>query len=88
MNCRRIDCLRLIAVLLASAMTGGCAVHASVSAPVPIEPASVDVPPGHMPPPGACRIWYPDVPPGQQSPPGECYDLERRVPPGAVLVRN
>ena len=46
------------------------------------------IPPGHMPPPGECRIWFPDRPPGQQPPPGNCYDLQRRVPPGAVLVRG
>lgn|SRR5690554_3805811 len=44
------------------------------------------IPPGHYPPPGACRIWHPDRPPGQQPPPGACHDLERRVPPGAYLV--
>jgi hypothetical protein len=47
-----------------------------------------DIPPGHMPPPGECRIWYPDRPPGQQPPPGDCYELQRRVPPRAVLVRG
>ena len=44
------------------------------------------VPPGHLPPPGECRIWYPGSPPGQQPPPGRCDDLARRVPPGAWLV--
>ena len=43
------------------------------------------IPPGHMPPPGACRIWYPDRPPGQQPPPGRC---DVYPPPGAVLVRG
>lgn len=47
---------------------------------------SVKIPPGHMPPPGKCRIWYPELPPGQQPPPGECRELERRVPPDAILV--
>ena len=44
------------------------------------------IPPGHMPPPGKCRIWYPDLTPGQQPPPGECADLQYRVPPGAWLI--
>jgi len=30
--------------------------------------APPDIPPGHMPPPGKCRIWYPNRPPGQQPP--------------------
>lgn len=47
---------------------------------------SFTIPPGHFPPPGSCRIWYPDEPPGQQPPPGSCSELERRVPAGAYLV--
>ena len=48
----------------------------------------VTIPPGHMPPPGQCRIWYPDQPPGQQPPPGDCRQLMHRLPPGAVFVRG
>lgn len=44
------------------------------------------IPPGHFPPPGACRVWDPDRPPGQQGPPGSCDELERRVPAGHYLV--
>ena len=46
------------------------------------------IPPGHMPPLGKCRIWYPDRPPGQQPPPGDCRELEYRVPPGTWLIRG
>jgi hypothetical protein len=42
------------------------------------------IPPGHYPPPGECRIWYPDRPPGHQPPPGKCD----RVPPGAWVIRH
>jgi hypothetical protein len=48
----------------------------------------VKVPPGHLPPPGECRIWFPDRPPGHQPPPGDCRQLGRRVPHGAVLVEG
>jgi hypothetical protein len=48
----------------------------------------INIPEGHMPPPGKCRIWYPDRPPGQQPPPGDCEYLRHRVPPGAWLIRN
>lgn len=48
----------------------------------------VKIPPGHMPPRGECRIWFPERPPGQQPPPGNCRDLERRVPPDAILVHG
>jgi hypothetical protein len=48
----------------------------------------VKIPPGHYPPPGQCRIWYPDRPPGHQPPPGSCRKLRHQVPPDAVLVRG
>ena len=52
------------------------------------ESRSPRIPPGQMPPPGKCRIWFPGEPPGQQPPPGDCSDLERQVPPGALLIRG
>ena len=30
------------------------------------------IPPGHLPPPGECRVWYDNRPPGQQPPPTSC----------------
>jgi hypothetical protein len=77
-----------LAFLLLLAAMAGCAVYAAppvVVAPQP-QAVAVDIPKGHYPPPGSCRIWVPGVPPGQQSPPGPCGELQHRVPPGAVLV--
>ena len=51
------------------------------------EEEAVKIPPGHLPPPGKCRIWFPGIPPGQQPPPGECYELQYHVPLGGILVR-
>ncbi len=80
--------LTLLAALLA---LGGCAVYAEPAADAPRRdggPAAFKVPPGHMPPPGSCRIWFPDRPPGQQPAPGDCRHLRHHVPPGAVLIRG
>ncbi|HEX8569372.1 MAG TPA: hypothetical protein VF699_05545 [Caulobacteraceae bacterium] len=35
-------------------------------------PGGYGVPAGHMPPPGACRVWHPGRPPGQQPAPTDC----------------
>ena len=53
-------------------------------------PRRVDrsIPPGHLPPPGECRIWFPGRPAGHQPPPGSCRELRFQVPPGAFLVRG
>jgi len=48
--------------------------------------STLHIPPGHLPPPGACRIWVPGIPPGKQSPPGDCDHLAAEVPPGAWLL--
>lgn len=46
------------------------------------------IPPGHMPPPGQCRVWYPDRPADHQPPPGNCQALQYHTLPGAWLVRR
>lgn len=48
----------------------------------------IKIPPGHMPPPGKCRIWFYDRPPGHQPQPISCHRIGRRIPYGAVLVRG
>jgi hypothetical protein len=53
---------------------------------VPAPGETVHIPPGHFPPPGKCRIWFPGRPPGHQPPPGDCHELRFQVPPGAMLI--
>ena len=48
--------------------------------------ASLEIPEGHLPPPGSCGIWFPGTPPGHQPPPGACEQLARDIPPGAWLL--
>ena len=61
----------------------GVSVTLGTSAVYPVE---LHIPPGHLPPPGYCRIWYPGRPPGHQPPAGDCTILANRVPIGAWLI--
>jgi hypothetical protein len=87
----------LLAILLSTGCTTGRVVVEGEPGTVILEPPQgggyystnyPEIPPGHMPPPGQCRIWVPGVPPGQQSPPGDCHQLKHQVPPGAWLIRG
>lgn len=60
----------------------------AASSGMPAHSGSASIPPGHLPPPGKCRIWHHDREPGQQPPPGDCKRLRRSVPPGASLIRG
>lgn len=87
---RRMSMLGTIAL---AAILGGCAVYAEPGTvyyePAPVYyPEPTQIPPGHLPPPGECRVWYPDRPPGHQPPPGACHNLQYHVPPGAFLVHG
>ena len=51
--------------------------------------ARFGIPPGHLPPPGQCRVWMPGEPPGKQkkkNAAGDCSRLARQVPAGGWLV--
>lgn len=51
-------------------------------------PAVFTIPPGHYPPPGECRLWFPGRPPGHQPPPKPCGRIQAPVPPSARLIRR
>jgi len=50
--------------------------------------ARFGIPPGHLPPPGQCRVWVPGEPPGKQkkNASGDCSAVSRQVPAGGWLV--
>jgi hypothetical protein len=51
--------------------------------------ARLGIPPGHLPPPGQCRVWMPGEPPGKQKKKysaGDCDVVSRDVPAGGWLV--
>ena len=49
---------------------------------------SLGIPPGHLPPPGKCRVWQPDQPPGQQPPPQPCGRARAAIGPGDWLLER
>jgi hypothetical protein len=49
--------------------------------------ASLKIPPGHYPPPGHCKVWFPGRPPGHQPASVPCSAL-RDVPLGAWVLHR
>ena len=45
-----------------------------------------NVPPGHRPPAGMCRIWIDGVPPGHQPAPTDCETAVRNQPPNSRII--
>jgi hypothetical protein len=47
---------------------------------------SDDIPAGHRPPPGMCRVWVDGVPPGQQPAPTDCRTAIRNRPRNGRVI--
>ena len=47
---------------------------------------SDEVPAGHRPPPGMCRVWVDGVPPVQQPAPTDCRTAIRNRPPNGRVI--
>lgn len=55
----------------------------------PIHPFhTLKVPPGHLPPPGECKVWLPGTPPGHQPPAQSCATALRDAPLGAWVITH
>ncbi len=59
--------------------------------PPPVQPPSsvtLDIPPGHLPEIGECRLWIPGDPPGQQPRPKSraCAGIENIAPAGSWII--
>lgn len=73
-------------------VAGACAARTVVVSPEPqvaagpSTAATLGIPPGHLPPPGRCRIWIPGRPPGRQARPRACDGILRVAPAGAWIL--
>ncbi len=94
----RSACLEALALTVALAALPACAKTSVYSQPeprvghrtsgAPSTAARLGVPPGHLPPPGQCRVWFPGRPPGHQPKAAPCAEVEAGAPAGAwVLYR-
>src|SRR5207247_8450144 len=56
--------------------------------PPPVTGIMFGVPPGHLPDPGECRLWYPGTPPGRQPRPRSrpCEGLAAIAPAGSWII--
>ena len=81
-----------LAVLAATACSSFTSTQPVQPAPAmrrgPSTAATLGIPPGHLPPPGQCRVWLPGEPPGHQPKPRSCSNIERTAPAGSYIVER
>ncbi|HSE68005.1 MAG TPA: hypothetical protein VLB12_13545, partial [Gemmatimonadales bacterium] len=85
--------LVLLAALACSSVTTTKSKPTPAPAPAPAAQkqgkstaATLGIPPGHLPPPGQCRVWMPGEPPGHQAKARSCSNIERSAPAGSWIV--
>lgn len=71
---------------LALTVAAGVFAIGATAADAQITIAARDVPPGHRPPPGMCRIWIDGVPPGRQPRPTDCATARARAPHNSRII--
>lgn len=50
------------------------------------EGKALGIPPGHLPPPGKCRVWFPGRPPGRQPRAESCSTAMANAPAGSWVI--
>ncbi|MBI2072324.1 MAG: hypothetical protein HYW06_02675 [Gemmatimonadetes bacterium] len=58
----------------------------STAARGPNTAVTLGVPPGHLPPPGMCRVWIPGRPPGRQARARSCDGIVAVAPAGGWIL--
>jgi hypothetical protein len=79
---------RILAPALAVLAATACSSVTSMQPahPAPSTAATLGIPPGHLPPPGLCRVWLPGTPPGHQPRARSCVNIEHSAPAGSWIV--
>ena len=69
-------------------MRSGAGVNAGNPNSHPSTAATLDIPPGHLPNAGECRVWIPGTPPGHQPKPKSrpCPGIATVAPAGSWIV--
>ena len=83
-------------VPIAAILLGACttATTTTTSRPAPQEQRrgnsevvhTLGIPPGHLPPPGQCRVWVQGRPPGQQARARSCSGIAATAPTGSWII--
>jgi hypothetical protein len=84
----KVGATLLVAGVLAAGSPPGSGFRVEVPPGLGGETQSLDLKPEDVPPPGACRLWYPDRKPAEQPPPGPCAQLTRNIPAGAWVLHR
>ena len=81
--------LSKIAILIVSYFSIGCAtVYTPAEDDILYAFVDMNIPYGHLPPVGECKVWFPDRPAGQQPPPQSCSSAIMNRPEGTWIITH
>ena len=78
--------LLLGACVSATRVVGGPGERLVIASTGDVDTRSLKVPPGHLPPVGQCRVWFPGRPPGKQPAASGCAGIARIAPAGSWIL--